>query len=156
MKIRTFTAVIGLGAAVFAGVAASASVPLGVYAVVDRVVLEPADAEPQRIQIWGTFALWDEQSGLGFRAPARGYLYYSCSKEQIGICRNEWSDLKSIAGTGRMIGFGSRSLLAGRIRATGEQASAPEAYPIQFGVVELGSSPRGAIFDRLKALARAR
>jgi len=134
----------------------SASVPLGVYAVVDRVVLEPADAEPQRIQIWGAFALWDGNPGLGYRAPERGYLYYSCSREQIGVCRNEWADLKSMAGTGRMIGFGSRSLAAGRIRATGEQASAPEVYPIQFGVVQMGSSPRGAIFDQLKALARVR
>ena len=157
MKISTFRAVIGLCfAAVFAAVVASASVPLGVYAVVDKVVLEPADTEPQRVQIWGMFALWDEQAGLGFRTPARGYLYYSCSKEQIGICRNEWADLKSVAGTGRMIGFGSRSLAAGRVRATGERVSAPEVYPIQFGVVQMGPSPRGAIFDQLKALARVR
>jgi hypothetical protein len=134
----------------------SASVPLGVYAVVDKVVMEPADTEPQRVQIWGTFALWDGKPGLGYRAPERGYLYYGCSREQIGICRNEWADLKSMAGTGRMIGFGSRSLAAGRVRASGEQASAPEVYPIQFGVVQMGSSPRGAIFDQLKALARAR
>jgi hypothetical protein len=157
MRKGTFTAFIGLAAGVvFAGVAASASVPLGVYAVVDKVVLEPADTESHCVQIWGTFALWDGKPGLGYRAPERGYLYYSCSREQIGICRNEWADLKAMAGTGRMVGFGSRSLGAGRIRAAGEQASAPEAYPIQFGVVQMGSSPRGAIFDQLKALARVR
>ena len=139
-----------------AAVTANASVPLGVYALVDEVVLEPSDAAPQRVQVWGTFALWDEGPGLGYRAPRRGYLYYSCAKEQIGICRNEWADLKSTAGTGQLIGFGSRSLAPGRVRAAGEVASAPERYPIQFGVVQLGSSPRGAIFDQLKALARAR
>lgn len=134
----------------------SASVPLGVYAIVDRVILEPEGADPQRIQIWGTFALWDEKAGLGYQAPERGYLYYTCSNEQRRICRNEWADLKSIAGTGDMIGFGSRSLAAGRVRSTSERPSAPETYPIQFGVVQMGSSPRGAVFDRLKALARVR
>lgn len=133
-----------------------ASVPLGVYAVVEKVVIEPAGAEPPRAQIWGTFAVWDDKPGLGYRTPERGFLYYSCSKEQTQICRDEWADLKSVAGTGRVIGFGSRSLAPGRVRAAGERASAPEPYPIQFGVVQMGSSPRGAIFDRLKALAQAR
>jgi hypothetical protein len=55
-----------------------------------------------------------------------------------------------------MIGFGSRSLAAGRVRAADELALAPESYPIQFGVVQLGSAPRGAIFDQLKALARVK
>lgn len=137
-------------------ITAQASVPLGVYAVVDKVVLEPAGAEAERVQIWGTFALWDEAAGLGYRTPQRGYLYYSCSREQLSICRDEWADLKSVAGTGQVIGFGSRSLLAGRVRTDGERTSGPEPYPIQFGVVQMGSSPRGAIFDQLKLLARAR
>jgi hypothetical protein len=157
MKMRTLVAMIGLGASTLAtAVAVNASFPLGVFAVVDKVVLEPANAEPQRIQIWGTFALWDETSGHGFRPATRGFLYYSCSKEQLGICRNEWTDLKSVAGTGQVIGFGSRSLAAGRVRPASEQASAPQTYPIQFGVVRMGSSPRGDVFDQLKALARAR
>jgi hypothetical protein len=139
-----------------AAIGVSASVPLGVYAIVDRVILEPEGNDPQRVQIWGTFALWDEKPGVAYQTPERGYLYYACSKEQLRICRNEWADLKSIAGTGDMIGFGSRSLPAGRVRAAGERVSAPEAYPIQFGVVQMGSSPRGAVFDRLKALARVR
>lgn len=154
MTKRLMFIVILLSAA--AAIHVGASVPVGVFAYIDKVVLEPADAEPQRVQIWGAFALWDERTGLGFRAPERGYLYYSCSREQIGICRNEWADLKSIAGSGQIIGFGSRSLVAGRVRATSERASAPELYPIQFGVVQMGSSPRGAMFDQLKALARAR
>ena len=152
---RTFVLAIGLiAAATYSGM--SASVPVGVYAIVDKVVLEPGDGDPQRIQIWGTFAVWDDTAGPGYRTPQRGYLYYGCSREQLGTCRNEWGDLRSVAGTGRMIGFGSRSLAAGRIRPAGERTSAPEVYPIQFGVVEMGPSPRGAIFDQLKAVARAR
>ena len=64
-------------------ITAHASVPVGVYGIVDKVVLEPAGAEPQRAQVWGTFALWDEAAGLGYRTPQRGYLYYSCSREQL-------------------------------------------------------------------------
>jgi hypothetical protein len=157
MKKRTLTAMLSLGAlAIVAAMTAAASVPLGVYAVIDKVVLEPSDAEPQRVQVWGAFAVWSEYDGLGYRAPKRGYLYYSCAKEQIRICRSEWADLRSVAGNGQMIGFGSRSLAAGRVRAADERASAPESYPIQFGVVQLGSAPRGAIFDQLRALARAK
>lgn len=155
MKIRRFGFLAFLVWAI-AAVGAYASFPLGVYAVIDKVVLEPGDAEPKRVQIWGTFALWDGGPGLGYRAPERGYLYYSCSKEQSRICRNEWADLKSAAGSGQTVGFGSRSLSAGRVRASGEGASTPEPYPIQFGVVQMGASPRGAIFDQLKAAARGR
>ncbi|RPI52478.1 MAG: hypothetical protein EHM55_16430 [Acidobacteria bacterium] len=157
MKKHALARLAGLSAAtIFGAMTVNASVPLGIYAVVDEVVFEPGVAEPQRVQIWGAFAVWDERSGPGWRAPERGYLYYSCSKEQIGICRNEWADLKSVAGTGQMIGFGSRSRAAGRVRPAGERMSAPQTYPIQFGVVQMGSSPRGAVFDRLRALARAR
>ena len=152
---RRFGSLVILVSAI-AAITAHASFPLGVYAVIDKVVLEPGDAEPQRVQVWGAFALWDDRPGLGYRAPERGYLYYSCSKAQAGICRNEWADLKSVAGTGQTVGFGSRSLSAGRVRASGEAALAPEPYPIQFGVVQMGASPRGAIFDQLKAVARGR
>ncbi len=157
MKIPTLAMAMGLSAAItFAVLTVNASVPLGIYGLVDKVVLEPGDAEPLRVQIWGTFAVWNKQSGAGWRAPEPGYLYYGCSKEQIGVCRNEWADLKSVAGTGQIIGFGSRSLAAGRVRPAGERTSAPQNYPIQFGVVRMGSSPRGDVFDQLRALARAR
>jgi hypothetical protein len=153
---RRLILLMGLSAtSIFAAITVNASVPLGVYGVVEKVVLEPTDAEPQRIQIWGAFALWDGRSGMGYRAPERGYLYYTCSKEQIGICRMEWADLKSIAGTEQIVGFGSRSLGAGRVRRSDEPASAPGSYPIQFGVVNMGS-PRGATFDQLRASARGR
>jgi hypothetical protein len=155
MKMRNITTVLGLSAATcLTAIAVAASWPIGVYAVVDKVVLEPHDAEPQRVQIWGAFALWDE-TGATFRAPQRGYLYYHCSKEQLRVCQNEWADLKSVAGTGQVVGFGSRSRASGRIRRAGAQASAPQLYPIEFGVVRMGGSPRGTVFDQLRALARA-
>ena len=157
MTTRTLTvmlvaAIIAIGAAI----TLNASVPVGVYASVDQVVFEPNEAEPERVRVSGVFALWDEEGGNGYDAPQRGYLYYSCSRQHVTLCRNEWADLKSVAGTGQIIGFGSRSLLAGRVRSANDRASAPDVYPIQFGVVRMGSSPRGAIFDQLKALTRAK
>jgi hypothetical protein len=46
-------------AALLAGTAfaARASDPTGIYAFVDRVVFEPSDTAPERIQVWGGFAL---------------------------------------------------------------------------------------------------
>src|SRR5688572_26868386 len=125
MKTRTIALFIVLSAPILAVSTPSASVPLGIYAIVEKVVLEPSDAGPQRIQIWGAFALWDERAGMGYRAAERGYLYYACAKEQIGICRNEWADLTSIAGTNQAVGFGSRDLRAGRVRRRDERPSAP-------------------------------
>ena len=136
--------------------AAHASVPLGVYAIVDTVVLEPSETHPERLQVWGSFALWDEAAASGYREPSKGYLYYVCSKQHAATCRNEWADLKSMAGSGEIVGFGSRSLGAGRVRSHGDTVSAPDPYPVQFGVVRMGSSPRGAVFAQLKRLAGSR
>jgi hypothetical protein len=153
MNIRTRVTV-GALAAMMATAAIHASVPLGVYAVVEKVVFEPNEAQPERVQVWGAFALWDGKSGAGYRAPERGFLYYSCAKREIDLCRAEWADLKSMAGTNETVGFGSRSLAAGRVRRGNEQAAA-DVYPIQFGVVRLGSS-RGRVFEQLRAVAEGR
>ena len=40
----------------------NASDPVGVYAVVEKIVLEPSDAAPQRIQIWGAFSLAEQKT----------------------------------------------------------------------------------------------
>lgn len=154
MKTRTLVVLIALSLTTLAAaVTVRASVPVGVYAVVEKVVLEPADSGAQRVQIWGVFAVWDKKSDSGYRSPERGYLYYNCSREQLEVCRSEWADLKSMAGTSQTIGFGSRSLGTGRVRPADERAAAADSYPIQFGMVRLGSA-RGAIFDKLRASAR--
>jgi hypothetical protein len=75
-----------------------ASDMVGVYGVVEKVVVEPADA-PARIQIWGAFALSDQKSGSTYGTAQRGYLYYTCPQGKETICRKEWADLKSMAGT---------------------------------------------------------
>src|SRR5687767_2202110 len=72
-----------------AATAALASDPTGVYAVVDKVVLEPTPDAPQRVQVWGTFVL---ASGRGstYGPPERGYMYFSALPGKEDVCRREW------------------------------------------------------------------
>jgi hypothetical protein len=60
-----------------ATVPVAASDPMGVYCIVDKVVLEPAD-RADRAQIWGTCALANTNDWY-FQAPAKGYFYFSCA-----------------------------------------------------------------------------
>jgi hypothetical protein len=151
-------------AAVTAGLLASlpvalpASDPMGVYAVVQKVVLEPNEAEPLRIQVWGAFAVSDgKRDSDAYTAPQVGYLYYSCPSGQERTCRNEWSDLKTVAGKGVGVGFGGRYLAAGRVRKASEAPASPDPYPIKMGVTRMTSlHEQPAIIAQLKAALPAR
>jgi hypothetical protein len=130
-----------------------ASDPMGVYAIVDKVVLEPTEAEPTRIQIWGAFALSDGKARADtYGAPQVGYIYYSCPAGQERACRNEWSDLKSMAGKGVGVGFGGRYIATGRVRKAAEQPASPDVYPIKMGVMKVsGVHGQPEIVAQLKA-----
>jgi hypothetical protein len=121
---------------------AIASDPTGIYAIVDKVVLEPNDTAPETIQIWGVFALADGKSGDNYRPAERGYLYYSLPGSQVqrNSAKDEWADLKKIAGSGQAIGFGGRYTPTGRVRKATEKPTAPDVYPIQMGIVKLHSN----------------
>jgi hypothetical protein len=92
--------------------------PHGVYAVVDSVVFEPVSARvPQRIQVWGSFALANVvgmkdgkivhiQFGH-FHPPQRGYMYYSVNPNDEAETRHYWAELKAIAGTGHAAAWGA-------------------------------------------------
>jgi hypothetical protein len=93
-----------------------ASGPLGIYGIVEKVVFEPNEQAPRRIQVWGAFAYVDGTAGesLTISPAARGYLYFRLPADgaepvtprQLQAIRREWADLKSVAGTGQAIGFG--------------------------------------------------
>jgi hypothetical protein len=136
MKTRILGIAI-LGVCLGATVALYASDFTGVYAVIDKVVLEPSDTAPARVQIWGAFALSDGQRGSNYKPAEKGYLYYACEAGRESICRNEWADLKSVAGTGTGVGFGYRYSATGRIRKADEKPASPDVYPIQAGVVKV-------------------
>src|SRR6266511_2782240 len=94
---------------------ALASDPVGIYALVDKVVFEPNETDPERIQVWGAFAI-AEGYGYTYKNAERGYLYYKVNPDKPSACRNEWTDMKSIAGTGQIIAFGSRYAEKGTLR----------------------------------------
>jgi hypothetical protein len=128
-----------------------ASDPVGVYAVVDRVVMAPDAANPTSIQLWGTFALTTGEHGARgdtYQPAQRGYLYYSVNNRNTRATIAEWSDLRAAAGTGQVIGFGSRFAPPGHVRRGGEPASGPDEYPLGFGLVRLISNPLGASIQR--------
>lgn len=142
-------------------VALKASDMVGVYGVIEKVVLEPTDAAPERVQIWGAFALSDQNSGSTYGPAQRGYLYYTCPQGKESVCRTEWADMKSLAGKSTGVGFGHRYSPTGRIRKADEKAAAPDTYPIQMGIVRIeNASDRGAetlkTVDRIRQALKAR
>jgi len=113
-----------------------ASDPMGVYCIIDRVVLEPPDC-PDKAQVWGVCAAAQTGFGGGFESPARGYFYYSVPAGKEEQARAEWMDLKSVAGTGQAIGFARRHYSAGKFRAAGEKPASPDTYPMHLGVTKI-------------------
>jgi hypothetical protein len=100
------------GLALVAGAVVNGSGLVGVVAIVERVVFEPNEANADRIQVWGAFAHADggpERSGQ-FSTPKKGYMYFripeTASAAQRQTIRNEWADLKAVAGKGQVVGFG--------------------------------------------------
>ena len=73
--LRTFLGLMGL---LVAAMPLTASGPLGIYGIVERVVMEPNEKAPERIQVWGAFAYVDGMAGEGLTVSAakRGYLYF--------------------------------------------------------------------------------
>ena len=134
-----------------------ASDPIGVYAIVDKAVVEPSSGPPQRIQIWGAFATAQPDNPDNYGAAQRGYLYFSCPQGQAEVCRSEWSDVQSVAGKGVGIGFGARRLNNGRVRKADEKPASPDTYPIRMGVMQVtGRAGQNEIVEKLKAALRQR
>jgi len=156
MKLSYIGGVIVL-ACVMTAVTLGASDFVGVYAVVEKVVLEPSDTAPERVQIWGAFALSDQKPGSNYGPAQRGYLYYTCPSGKEAVCRKEWEDLKAVAGKGIGVGFGMRYKPTGQVRKADEKPAAPDVYPIERGVVRLSAGHDSLpVIDRIKAALRAR
>lgn len=122
---------------------------IGVYARIDKVVLEPNATAPERIQIWGAFAVATKDDRNNYDPAQRGYLYYSLKSGKEDVCRKEWADLKAAAGTGQIIGFGSRTQV-GRLRKAQDQPADPDVYSGGFGLVKM--SDRGTEYPPIREL----
>lgn len=131
-----------------AAVPHSRSDPVGVYALIDRVVVEPDTVSPARIQLWGVFTLSTGESGDNYHPPQRGYLYYTLGANERAS-RAEWNDLRSVAGTGDPIGFGGRYERLGRVRRESEAPARPDVYPRSpIGIVRMLTHHLGPEIER--------
>jgi hypothetical protein len=136
MRSIYFSILISIGVFVVADTSVlHASGPIAAYAIVENVVMEPNDATPDRIQVWGVFMLESSPQSSSYGSPQRGYLYYKLpSGNDAKAARAVWVDLKKVAGTGMTIGFGSGSTAiatgAGRVRKVTETPANPDAFPI--------------------------
>ena len=129
-----------------------ASEMVGIYAVVEKVIFEPNDRSPERIQIWGVIS-----TDRNAANPRRGYLYFRLPSlffpEANEAAKKEWADFKAIAGTGQPVAFGRRFFprlyqgqvsayrqSLGRVRPASAKPSDPEPYPVNIGVSKLTDS----------------
>ena len=109
---------------------------VGVYAFVDKVVLEPDDNAPERIQIWGGFAL-AEGRGSTYAPAKRGYMYFKlpASKEKEAL--REWKDLKALAGADQLVAFGTRHGGKATVRAADAKPAEPDVYKVDIGLTKV-------------------
>jgi hypothetical protein len=108
MKLVRLSLVLLILVALSAQLAASGQV--SIYAIIEKVVLEPNDREPERIQIWGAFTLSEQREDRTL-TPRRGYMYFVLPQipgweSARAASLKEWADLKAIAGTGQAVAFG--------------------------------------------------
>lgn len=116
-----------------AAIVVHASDRVGIYAVVDKVVFEPNEQNPERIQVWGSFAVATRKDRDNYDPVQRGYLYFSAADSKQ-MTRAEWNDLKSVAGTKRVVGFSSRFGQHVRVRTANDKPTSPDAYVTGVGV----------------------
>jgi hypothetical protein len=117
--------------------AARASDPVGIYAVIDRVEREPSTDSPQRIRIWGVFAL-AKGSGETYAPPLRGFMYFRLVPGKEEVCRKEWNDLAKLAGKRQCVALGARYKPNGTVRPPKtDPTRSPDPYPIGFGLTKV-------------------
>ena len=116
-----------------------ASGPIGIFGIVEKVVFEPNESAPERVQIWGAFAYVDgnEQTAIVASPARRGYLYFklpsiaanNSTQKEIEAAKVEWADLSAVAGTGQAVGFGTWGYIAGFA------ALSPDAQPVRPSII---------------------
>jgi len=79
---------------------------IGIYAIVDQVIFEPETGPPNSVRISGAFVVPVPMSSGNYRSPQRGYLYFRIAPRTEQATRRDWSELKTFAGSGKVVGFG--------------------------------------------------
>lgn len=125
-----------LAALAIGAIGLSASDRVAVYGRVDRVVLEPNADAPTAIQVWGVFSIAQARNPNDYQPAARGYLYYALPAK-ADLARREWADLKSVAGTGTIVAFGSRWEGVPQLRQPSDPPAKPDPYSINAGLTKI-------------------
>jgi hypothetical protein len=118
---------------VAAAAAVNASDRVGIYGVIDKVVFEPNETNPERVQLWGRFAIATRNDRDLYDAVRNGYLYFQLPSEPRQA-RAEWNDLKSLAGTRKIVAFSARFGQSVRLRAASEAPKSADKYTLGVGV----------------------
>jgi hypothetical protein len=118
---------------------AQASDFIGVYARVDRVVMEPNADAPQMVQVWGVFAVADPANRNDYLPPVKGWMYFKLPDRNPEMAKTEWADLKRMAGGKQVVAFGVRTGVRLRVRKADEKPESPDAYPLGSGMVKVRS-----------------
>jgi hypothetical protein len=145
--------------------------PVGVYAMVQKVVFEPGEAAPKALQIWGVFVWVDGglKSPGPINLPQRGYMYFKLpgGAAESSAARKQWADIKAVAGSNQIIAFGDWKysgpfedlyipVTGGqedvRVRKQAEVAAKPIAYPVKTGLVRIADDPA---HESLRSLMKA-
>lgn len=134
----------------FSGTIASASDPVGVFAIVDKVVVEPATGTPERIQVWGTFSIAEGERGGNYRSPEKGYLYFKLPEKKPDVAQKEWADLKALAGKNEVVGFSHRYGIPPKVRQATEKPDKADEFRTGFGLIRMQS--RAPSYAPVKAL----
>jgi hypothetical protein len=104
--------------------------PPPVCMVVDKIVLEPDEKAPTRIQVWGTFIFC--KANATYDRPVSGYLYYTAEKGKEDACRKEWAKLQKLVADKHIVAWGScgRPKVDGHLREATENPKSPLLFPL--------------------------
>ena len=184
MSTRTIIAIVVL--LMGTSLSPKASGRVGLSGLVEKVVFEPSEQAPERLQVWGAFAYADPRLGDQVTPVRKGYVYFRIPDKAGATPRTtvlaEWKDLKAVAGTGQVVGFGSYGYIGGfqsidpgrpssllemypghgdstdlRVRPAAEAPASPSAYMSDAGVVRIpDTGSRADLVRRLKATLAAK
>ena len=130
---------------------ARGSDPIGIYAVVERVAFEPSKAAPERVRIWGVFAIAAKRGGEEYQSARRGQLYFRLPEKKRDEALIEWRDLEKSAGSGEPVGLGNRYeqiKMDLHVHKSEETKVEPAEYPMGFGMTRMRRASNGSCSAR--------